>query len=127
MSDWEDEYDQDGVAINKPAKKLQTGWKLPDNDCQTKNVVFGVRNRTKFGDTRKGGANCSGAGPEVRSWRGGNDCGDLGRQTTVVKEKLDSAPHLVISVESASVGRVIGMLPELKQKLHFQKLFHNLS
>uniref|UniRef100_A0A3Q0S5Y8 RNA helicase n=1 Tax=Amphilophus citrinellus TaxID=61819 RepID=A0A3Q0S5Y8_AMPCI len=93
MSDWEDEYDQDGVAINKPAPKLQTGWKLPDNDRQKKNV---------------GKANCSGAGPQVRSWRSGGDFGGPGRQRTYVNEKLDSAPPLIITVESASVGRIIG-------------------
>uniref|UniRef100_A0A3Q0RYL7 RNA helicase n=1 Tax=Amphilophus citrinellus TaxID=61819 RepID=A0A3Q0RYL7_AMPCI len=94
MSDWEDEYDQDGVAINKPAPKLQTGWKLPDNDRQKKNV---------------GKANCSGAGPQVRSWRSGGDFGGPGRQRTYVNEKLDSAPPLIITVESASVGRIIGI------------------
>ncbi|XP_030603346.1 putative ATP-dependent RNA helicase DDX43 isoform X2 [Archocentrus centrarchus] len=108
MSDWEDEYDQDGVAVNKPAPKLQTGWKLADNDRQKKNVVFGVKNGTKFGATREGKANCSGAGPQVRSWRSGGDFGGPGRQRTSVNEKLDSAPPLIIMVESASVGRIIG-------------------
>uniref|UniRef100_A0A3Q0S5P9 RNA helicase n=1 Tax=Amphilophus citrinellus TaxID=61819 RepID=A0A3Q0S5P9_AMPCI len=103
MSDWEDEYDQDGVAINKPAPKLQTGWKLPDNDRQKKNV---------------GKANCSGAGPQVRSWRSGGDFGGPGRQRTYVNEKLDSAPPLIITVESASVGRIIGILPEIKEQAY---------
>uniref|UniRef100_A0A3Q4GYA7 RNA helicase n=1 Tax=Neolamprologus brichardi TaxID=32507 RepID=A0A3Q4GYA7_NEOBR len=104
MSDWEDEYDQDGVAIYKPATKpAPADWKFSCNDRQRENVVFGVKNGTKFGAPREMRANRSGPGPEVNKW---GDRGGPGRQTTFNKE--ESSRPLTITVETTSIGRVIG-------------------
>ncbi|XP_063347835.1 probable ATP-dependent RNA helicase DDX43 [Pelmatolapia mariae] len=105
MSDWEDEYDQDGVAIYKPATKpAPADWKFSCNDRQRENVVFGVKNGTKFGAPRERRGNRSGPGPEVNKW--GGDRGGPGRQTTFSKE--ESSRPLTITVETTSIGRVIG-------------------
>lgn len=113
MSDWEDEYDQDGVAIYKPATKpAPADWKFSCNDRQRENVVFGVKNGTKFGAPREMRANRSGPGPEVNKW--GGDRGGPGRQTTFNKE--ESSRPLTITVETTSIGRVIGTLSELMQR-----------
>lgn len=115
MSDWEDEYDQDGVAIYKPATKpASADWKFSCNDRQRENVVFGVKNGTKFGAPRQRRANRSGPGPEVNKWGGGSDRGGPGRQTTFSKE--ESSRPLTITVETTSIGRVIGTLSELMRR-----------
>ncbi|XP_076599813.1 putative ATP-dependent RNA helicase DDX43 [Chaetodon auriga] len=86
MSDWEDEYNEDGVAIQKPASKAApTIWKLPDDDRQSENVFFGVRSRAQFGSVPR----------------------STGRRT-FGDGKSDSSPPVTFTVENALIGRVIG-------------------
>lgn len=108
MSDWEDEYSADGVAIQKPAtKSAPPEWNLPCDDRH------GVRNESRVGAPREWRADRGGEGSEYRSRRGGGEGRpftrntDRGRQT-FGDEKSDSSPPVTITVENASVGRVIG-------------------
>lgn len=122
MSDWEDEYDEGGVAIQKPATKpAPTEWNQPCGGFPKENVSFGVRNGNRFGGPREGRGGRGGDVSEDRSWSGegrsftrsagGRNFGD---------EKSDSSTPLTLSVESSSVGRVIGMF--VNQLFLFQML-----
>lgn len=112
MSDWEDEYDADGVAIHSPAtSSAPAQWKLQCDDRQ--NVFFGV-NGNGFGASREVKSDGGDEGAVYQSWRGGGrqftrstDRGAPGRRT-FNDEKLDSSLPVTITVENASVGRVIG-------------------
>uniref|UniRef100_A0A4W6DWD1 RNA helicase n=1 Tax=Lates calcarifer TaxID=8187 RepID=A0A4W6DWD1_LATCA len=112
MSDWEDEYDEDGVAIEKSAtKSVPTEWKLPCDDSQRENVFFGVRNGTRCGGLRERKAD---RGGDFKSRRGdgrlfppNTNRGASGRRT-FGDENSDSSPPVTITVENASVGRIIG-------------------
>ncbi|KAM9345121.1 putative ATP-dependent RNA helicase DDX43 [Symphorus nematophorus] len=112
MSDWEDEYDGDGVAIQKPVTKpAPTEWKSPSYDSQRESVSFGARNGPRFGGPREGRGERSGGGSEYRSRRGGGEGRQFPRSTerrTFGEENSDSSPPVTLSVENASVGRVIG-------------------
>lgn len=106
MSDWEDEYDAVGVAVQKPvANPAPAQWKLPCGD--RKNVFFDVQNETRFGASREAKGDGRDEGTVRRGWRGG------GRQftgRTYNDNKLDSSPSVTITVENASVGRIIGRI-----------------
>ncbi|XP_073337366.1 probable ATP-dependent RNA helicase DDX43 [Pagrus major] len=110
MSDWEDEYDEGGVAIQRPATKpAPTEWNLPCGDLPRENVSFGVRNGTRFGAPREGRAGRSGGDvSEDTSWRGGRSFTRSTGHRSFGDEKSDSSPPVTLSVENASVGRVIG-------------------
>lgn len=123
MSDWEDEYNEDGVAIQKPApKSAPTEWKLPCEDRPRENGNFGVRSGARFGAPREWRADRSGEGSESRGPRGGGEGRPFPRSTgprrTFGDEKLDSSPPVTVTVESASIGRVIGGF--LVQKFQFK-------
>ncbi|XP_044070887.1 probable ATP-dependent RNA helicase DDX43 [Siniperca chuatsi] len=109
MSDWE-EYNEGCVAIQKPATKSPpTEWKLPCNDRQRENVFFGVRNGARFGGSREWRADRSGERSEYKSRRGeGRPLPRSTRQRSFGDEKSDSSPPVIVTVENASVGRVIG-------------------
>ncbi|XP_069000366.1 probable ATP-dependent RNA helicase DDX43 [Embiotoca jacksoni] len=84
MSDWEDEYDEDGVAIEKRApKSAPSQWTRPCEDRRRENVFFGAKNGAAFG------------ADGYKSRSGGGDRGGPGRQWT-------------ITVENALIGRIIG-------------------
>ena len=112
MSDWEDEYDGDGVAIQKSVTKpAPTEWKLPSSDSQRESVSFGVRNGPRFGGLRQERGDRSGGGSEYRSRRGGGEGRQPPRSTerrTFSDEKSDFSPPVTFTVENASIGRVIG-------------------
>lgn len=112
MSDWEDEYDEDGVAIQNPSiKSAQTEGKFPYDDRQKEHVFFGVRNGIRSGAPRDGWAGRSCEGTEYKSLRGGGEgrpfTWSTGRRT-YGNEKSDSSPPVTLAVENASIGRVIG-------------------
>ncbi|XP_041645646.1 probable ATP-dependent RNA helicase DDX43 [Cheilinus undulatus] len=115
MSDWEDEYDENGVAIEKFAtKSVQSERKFPGNNGRRENPVsFGVKSSNTFGAPMEWRARY-GDTPEYRSQRdGGERC-----SSTQSKERRGppgrrgfgegkSAP-VTINVENGSVGRIIG-------------------
>ncbi|XP_049456445.1 probable ATP-dependent RNA helicase DDX43 isoform X1 [Epinephelus fuscoguttatus] len=104
MSDWEEEYDEGGVAIQKPAtKSAPTEWKPPSYDSRRENVCFGVRGGGRSGAPREWRADRGGGGEgsEYTSRANGGE-GRPGRRTFG-----DERP-VTFTVESASVGRVIG-------------------
>uniref|UniRef100_A0A673C8N8 RNA helicase n=1 Tax=Sphaeramia orbicularis TaxID=375764 RepID=A0A673C8N8_9TELE len=97
MSDWEDEYDEDGAAIPKSVtRSAPTESKLPINVYKTQNVSFGVRNGGgKYGQWRgEGGLRNTDPedGPGFRTLGGGRS----------------GFSPVTITVENASVGRIIG-------------------
>lgn len=108
MSDWEEEYDEGGVAIQKPAtKSAPTEWKPPSYDSRRENVCFGVRGGGRSGAPREWRADRGGGGEgsEYTSRANGGE-GRPGRRTFG-----DERP-VTFTVESASVGRVIGKVRE---------------
>ncbi|XP_022608579.1 probable ATP-dependent RNA helicase DDX43, partial [Seriola dumerili] len=113
MSDWEEEYNEDGTAIQNPAtKSVPVEWKSPCDDRQQGNISFGVRSGARFGASGEGRADRIG---QYKSRRGGGQgralspgsCGGPGRRP-FLDEKSDSSQPVTITVENASVGRVIG-------------------
>lgn len=115
MSDWEDEYDEDGVAIETPPPKLcQTRHDLPLHDQYQSKTAF--HSTYNFGGPRVDRASRSHRGFQhsgrddggSRAWEGGSlmfrDRSDSGRRPTVT-----------LTVDSAKVGRVIGKFPKHKR------------
>ncbi|XP_042358583.1 probable ATP-dependent RNA helicase DDX43 [Plectropomus leopardus] len=117
MSDWEDEYDEDGAAIEKPATKAAPAlWKSPRDDCRKENVFFGVKSGNRSGAPRERRADRGFEGSEFRSHRSGgedrpfprsSDRGGPGRRA-FGDEKSGSSPAVTFTVENALVGRIIG-------------------
>ncbi|KAL7383416.1 hypothetical protein ABVT39_010268 [Epinephelus coioides] len=102
MSDWEDEYDESGVAIQKPAtKSAPTEWKPPSYDSRRENVCFGVRGGGRSGAPREWRAD-RGGGERYEYSRANGGEGRPGRRTFG-----DERP-VTFTVENTSVGRVIG-------------------
>lgn len=107
MSDWEDEYNADGVAIQKPVTiSARTECKQPWDDRRKESVSFGVRNGTKFGVSREGRADRSCGGFDEGRPRSTDHRSPGGR--TFRDEKSDSSPPVIISVDTSLVGRIIG-------------------
>ncbi|XP_041865464.1 probable ATP-dependent RNA helicase DDX43 isoform X2 [Melanotaenia boesemani] len=107
MSDWEDSDDE--TSHKSASKPATTEWKYPGDDCQSGNICFGVKQGTLFGASGEKRGGHSYEGVEFRSWRGGRGRGGPPREgRTFVDEKSNTSAPLTISVENASVGRVIG-------------------
>uniref|UniRef100_A0A673C8P3 RNA helicase n=1 Tax=Sphaeramia orbicularis TaxID=375764 RepID=A0A673C8P3_9TELE len=110
MSDWEDEYDEDGAAIPKSVtRSAPTESKLPINVYKTQNVSFGVRNGPRFGGPRQEKAV---SGGKYGQWRGegglrNTDPEDGPGFRTLGGGRSGFSP-VTITVENASVGRIIG-------------------
>ncbi|XP_034754825.1 probable ATP-dependent RNA helicase DDX43 [Etheostoma cragini] len=116
MSDWEDEYSEGGVAIQKRATKpTHNERKLSRYDSQGPNVNFGVRNGTRSEASREWRADRS-EGFEHKSRRSGGEVGPCSRSTdrggpgrrTFDNEKSDSFQPVTFTLENSVVGRVIG-------------------
>lgn len=110
MSDWEDDYDKHGVALKKkPSPNPATvHYNSPENVGQRGgNVSFGGRRSSR--EPRGGGG-----GGAFRSQRGPRDGGEKRSEM----ENFDSSKPIVITVENASVGRVIGMFCMLTPELN---------
>lgn len=111
MSDWEDEYDENGAAIHKP----------PPQSCRTGHGQY--HNETAFhGRSTFAGPRVDGAARsrEVVRHTGGDDGGpparEAGRRMFRDAAESDRRPPVVtLTVDSAKVGRVIGKF--LKHKL----------
>lgn len=132
MSDWEDEYDENGVAIyNLPVKSALTGCKLPvDRQYQRENVYCGVSDRCGFGSpgVEKPGRSCEGT---QRKSRGGGDDGrprpwTAGRRI-FGDAKSDSSPPVTLSVESVKIGRVIGTFAKHLYIYRLNSIIHNFQ
>lgn len=112
MSDWEEEYDKDGVAIEKPPfKSAQSEYKLPVDDRQRENAFFGARNASRYGASRDGRTGRSYEGTANNSRGGGGEGRAFTRRTgmrTFGGENSGSSPPLTITVENCSIGRIIG-------------------
>ncbi|XP_067369856.1 probable ATP-dependent RNA helicase DDX43 isoform X1 [Channa argus] len=112
MSDWEDEYNGEGVAVQKPATiSALTKWKLPCEDGQ--NVFFGVNNGTRLRRSNEIRAGHKCEGYDSRSRRGGGRefSWRTDRETPPGRsfnyEKPGSSPPVAFTVENSSVGKII--------------------
>lgn len=116
MSDWEDEYDEDGHAIHQPAPQAcLPGPKLHGHHQSE----AAYRGQNSFAGPRVDGAALS--RQSVR-YPGGDTWGPPARGPgrRVYREASESdrrPPVVTLSVDSAKVGRVIG-------KFHKHKLFY---
>lgn len=112
MSDWEDEYDGDGAAIQKPTTKpAPTEYKPSYDNVKKESVSFGERNGTRFGGPREWRSQRGDGASERSSWEDGGRPfrgGPPGKRS-VHDEKSDSDPPVTMNVENSSVGRIIGL------------------
>ncbi|TKS85872.1 putative ATP-dependent RNA helicase DDX43 [Collichthys lucidus] len=104
MSDWEEEYDENGVAIDIPAPK-PTAPTNYDEYRSRENVCFGVRRGARFGAPREGRE-----GSEFKHRRGGGDDESYQstRRTNFGEERSNCSQPVIVTVENALVGRIIG-------------------
>ncbi|XP_076015221.1 putative ATP-dependent RNA helicase DDX43 [Genypterus blacodes] len=147
MSDWEDEYDKDGVAIpGSGPKPAPAEWKQPCDDRQGRTVdprhnngfgswiggraddgwggfAFSRGGRADedwggFGLSRGGRPDNSGGGFALRRHGDGGDGRPLPRSSdgggggrrrwSASGDRLDSGLRVTVTVENASVGKLIG-------------------
>ncbi|KAK2896764.1 hypothetical protein Q8A67_011252 [Cirrhinus molitorella] len=117
MSDWEDDYDTDGVAISKP---------LPVHTAPVKSWRPPSPRGAPSRETTSGGARFGGDGEQWRNWRdrdcGTNVChGATGKNNSYSRprtgpnvtwcrggEDRPGSSPLNLSVENSLVGRIIG-------------------
>ncbi|XP_067092716.1 probable ATP-dependent RNA helicase DDX43 [Osmerus mordax] len=111
MSDWEDDYDGDGVAI----KKSVPGNTAPLKECKSlnngkENICFGVRNYGGIGPPR--GPPVDRNGPQYQKDRmfSRDHDSDRGRRSGPCGNATDrsGSTPVTFTVESSSIGRVIG-------------------
>ncbi|XP_019118297.2 putative ATP-dependent RNA helicase DDX43 [Larimichthys crocea] len=104
MSDWEEEYDENGVAIDIPAPKPSAPTNY-DEDRSRENVFFGVRRGARFAAPRE-----SREGSEFKPRRGGGggESYRSTRRTNFGEERSNCSQPVIVTVENASVGRIIG-------------------
>lgn len=104
MSDWEEEYDENGVAIDIPAPKSSAPTNY-DEDRSRENVFFGVRRGARFAAPRE-----SREGSEFKPRRGGGggESYRSTRRTNFGEERSNCSQPVIVTVENASVGRIIG-------------------
>lgn len=124
MSDWEDDYDAEGVVISKPAPTVQKSEWRPKAPEGKENVHFGVKRGCPAALGK-----CDQDGPQWRNWRdkadtcsreftsrnGERDDSRRGRSQTG-GERSVSSNHMSFTVDNSVVGRVIGKLKDLKVK-----------
>lgn len=98
MSDWEEDHDDDGVALQNPSRRssgTERRFRIGDR--------FGAQRDDKTGlscdITKSKSRRSGGQGPSFTRVRGPGG-----------GEKLDSAPPLTFAVENTSIGRIIGKL-----------------
>ncbi|XP_029031480.1 probable ATP-dependent RNA helicase DDX43 [Betta splendens] len=107
MSDWEADYDEDGVAVEKPANAAPAPapWQSPQN------AFYGVKVGTKFGAAGEVGfwGDGGGRGPTPRTdqftrriERGAP------RPRAFIDEGMRSSPSVTITVDNSHIGRIIG-------------------
>lgn len=101
MSDWEDEYDESGVAIDRAPRKQPPPERNGAQKCsQRENVCFGMK-AARNGRTDEHQAR----GPDK------GDRGRISRQSRFPgDERRDGGRPLVFNVEKAVIGFIIGRL-----------------
>ncbi|MEQ2247228.1 hypothetical protein ILYODFUR_007208 [Ilyodon furcidens] len=107
MSDWEDDYDEEGVTIEKLVPKTTaTNKKFVAKDGQGDGKVYAdMKTRTWFGESR---GERSWEGTEFRSRRGQPDRGRSHGERRCGNEMSDGSRPLIFKVENLSIGRIIG-------------------
>lgn len=110
MSDWEDEYDEKGVAIEKLAlKATSTNQKLVGKVGQGDgNVYFGGKNQTWFGKSSEARDERGEEVFDFRSRRTEMDRGGGTRERRSRNEISDGSQSFNFKVENESIGRIIG-------------------
>ncbi|MED6278313.1 hypothetical protein CHARACLAT_022474, partial [Characodon lateralis] len=107
MSDWEDDYNEEGVTNEKLVPKTTaTNKKLVAKDGQGDGKVYAdMKTRTWFGESR---GERSWEGTEFRSRRGQPDRGRSHGERRCGNEMSDGSRPLIFKVENLSIGRIIG-------------------
>ncbi|XP_023182740.1 probable ATP-dependent RNA helicase DDX43 [Xiphophorus maculatus] len=110
MSDWEDEYDECGVAIEKPAPNLSaTNSTLLGKDSQGHGSVYsGIKTQTWFREPSEARVESRRDAFEFRSRRGETDRGEGPEDRRRGSEVSDGSQPLTFKVENMSIGRIIG-------------------
>ncbi|XP_014875603.1 putative ATP-dependent RNA helicase DDX43 isoform X1 [Poecilia latipinna] len=110
MSDWEDEYDKHGVAIEKPAPKLSaTNNTLLGKDSQGDGSVYsGLKSQTWSREPNEARVERRRDAFEFRSRRGETDRGGGPGDRRRGNEMSDGFQPLTFKVENMSIGRIIG-------------------
>lgn len=110
MSDWEDEYDECGVAIEKPAPNLSaTNSTLLGKDSQGHGSVYsGIKTQTWFREPSEARVESRRDAFEFRSRRGETDRGEGPEDRRRGSEASDGSQPLTFKVENMSIGRIIG-------------------
>ncbi|XP_055083189.1 probable ATP-dependent RNA helicase DDX43 [Periophthalmus magnuspinnatus] len=108
MSDWEDEYDEHGVAIDKNGTKTApAAWDVPYKGPERENVSFGFKRGSRFVTPSEGRSESNDGGYQRRSWRGERPPSQ-GRQHGADSRDGAVSRAVNITVDNALVGRVIG-------------------
>ncbi|XP_043992245.1 probable ATP-dependent RNA helicase DDX43 isoform X2 [Gambusia affinis] len=110
MSDWEDEYDEYGVAIEKPAPKLsETNNTLLGKDSQGHGTGYsGIKTQTWFRKPNEARIEPRRDAFEFRSRRGETDLDGGPGDRRRGNEMSDGFQPLIFKVENISIGRIIG-------------------
>ncbi|XP_032408961.1 putative ATP-dependent RNA helicase DDX43 [Xiphophorus hellerii] len=110
MSDWEDEYDECGVAIEKPTPNLSaTNNTLLGKDSQGHGSVYsGIKTQTWFREPSEARVESRRDAFEFRSRRGETDRGEGPEVRRRGSEMSDGSQPLTFKVENMSIGRIIG-------------------
>ncbi|KAK5604642.1 hypothetical protein CRENBAI_013699 [Crenichthys baileyi] len=110
MSDWEDDYDEEGVAIEKLVHKTTaTNKQLVAKDGHGDGKVYAdMKTRTWFGESREARGERSWEGTDFRSRRGQPDRGRSHGERRCENETSDRSRPLIFKVENLSIGRIIG-------------------
>uniref|UniRef100_A0A3P9MVC7 RNA helicase n=1 Tax=Poecilia reticulata TaxID=8081 RepID=A0A3P9MVC7_POERE len=110
MSDWEDEYDKHGVAIEKSAPNLSaTNNTLLGKDSQGDGSVYsGIKTQTWSREPNEARVERRRDAFEFRSRRGETDRGGGPGDRRRGNEMSDGFQPLTFKVENMSIGRIIG-------------------
>lgn len=113
MSDWEEEYDEEGRAIETVVQKAPVQQRFPcyDHPREKRNesIRFGGF-RKVYGDAGGGYNNHQRGGSVNRTLAGDTERRGPRKDRSFDGENSDSSPTMTLSVENSLIGRIIGKI-----------------
>lgn len=113
MSDWEEEYDQEGRAIETVVQKAPVQQRFPCYDHprekSNESIRFGGF-RKVYGDAGGGYNNHQRGGSVNRTLAGDTERRGPRKDRSFDGENSDSSPTMTLSVENSLIGRIIGKI-----------------